>query len=99
MESLVQADIFFFITSIVMIVIGVLATVLLVYMIKLIRDIYIIAEAVREEAVTVIDDIEEFRKDVHSKAKRLSGILGVITTARFIRRVLRPEDDKMKDDE
>lgn len=97
MESIVQADIFFFITTIVTVVLGVLATVLLVYLIKLVRDVYIIAEAVREETVTVIDDIEDFRKNVHSKAKRLSGILGVITTARFIRRVLRSSDNKTQD--
>lgn len=94
METLIQANIFFFITSIVMIVVGVLATVLLVYMIKLVRDIYIITEAVRDEMVAVIDDIETFRKDVHDKAQRLSGILGVITTARFIRRIFRPNNDK-----
>lgn len=97
MESIVQADIFFFVTTIVMIVIGVLATVFLVYAIKLIRDIYIIMEIVREEAVDVIDDIEAFRRDVKHKAERLSGLLGVVTTARFIRRVLRPDNHEKKD--
>lgn len=95
MESFVQADIFFFITTIVVLVVGVLATVLMIYAIKLIRDLYIIMEAVREETVEIVDDIDAFRKEVRHKAGRLSGLLGVVTTARFIRRVLRPADDKI----
>jgi hypothetical protein len=91
MESFVQADIFFFVTTIMVAVISILLVVLLLYVIKLIRDIYIIMEIVREEAVELIDDIDEFRHSVKHKAERLSGLLGLITTAKFIHRVLKPK--------
>lgn len=94
MESIIQADIFFFVTTVVVLVIGILLAVLLVFAIKLIRDIYIILELVREEAVDVMDDIDDFRRDVKHKAERLSGLLGVVTTARFIRRVLKPKKEE-----
>ncbi|MEX2514947.1 MAG: hypothetical protein WD335_02335 [Candidatus Paceibacterota bacterium] len=94
MESILQADIFFFVTTVVMIVVGILLAVFLVYAIKLIRDIYIIMEIVREEAVDVIDDIDAFRRNVRHKAARLSGLLGAVTTARFIRRILKPQKDE-----
>ncbi|MEX2369024.1 MAG: hypothetical protein WD552_01360 [Candidatus Paceibacterota bacterium] len=96
MESVAQMDIFFFVTTLVVIVSGVLLTVFLVYAIKFIRDVKIIMDIVREEAAEVIDDIDDFRRDVSHKAKRLSGLLGVVTTARFIKRVLR--SDRSKDD-
>ncbi len=93
MESIVQMDIFFFVTTLVMVLVGVLMAILLVYAIRLVRDVHIIAEIIRDEAIDVIDDIDEFRKDVRHKAKRLSGLLGVVTTARFIRQVLKPEKE------
>lgn len=95
MESVVQMDIFFFVTTLVVVVVGVLAAIFLVYAIKFIRDAYIITEIIRDEALEVMDDIEAFRREVKHKTERLSGLLGAITTARFIKRVLRPprEDD------
>jgi hypothetical protein len=94
MESVAQMNIFFFVTTLVVVVVGVLAAVFLVYAIRFVRDAYIIAEIIREEAVDIIDDIDVFRRGVKDKAERLSGLLGVITTARFIKRVLAPREDK-----
>lgn len=90
MESVAQMDIFFFVTTLIVVVIGVLMTVLLVYAIRFVRDVKIIMDIIREEASEVIDDIDDFRRDVRHKAKRLSGLLGAVTTAWFIKRVLRP---------
>lgn len=90
MESIAQMDIFFFVTTLVVVLVGTLAAVFLVYAIRFIRDARIVMEIIREEAAEVIDDIDEFRRDVRHKASRLSGVLGAITTARFIKRVLRP---------
>jgi hypothetical protein len=94
MESVAQMNIFFFVTTLVVVVVGVLAAVFLVYAIRFVRDAHIIAEIIREEAVDIIDDIDVFRRGVKDKAERLSGLLGVITTARFIKRVLAPREDK-----
>ena len=84
-------NIFFFVTTLVVVVVGVLLTIFLVYAIRFVRDVKIIMDIIRDEAGEVIDDIDDFRRDVRHKAKRLSGLLGAVTTARFIKRVLRPE--------
>jgi hypothetical protein len=91
MESVAQMNIFFFVTTLVVVVVGVLLTIFLVYAIRFVRDVKIIMDIIRDEAGEVIDDIDDFRRDVRHKAKRLSGLLGAVTTARFIKQVLRPE--------
>lgn len=98
MESVAQMNIFFFITTLVVVVVGVLATILLVYAIRFIRDARLIMEIIRDEATEVIDDIDSFRRDVRHKASRFSNLLGVFTTARFIKRVLRPRKEDQQDD-
>ena len=89
MEDLAQADIFFFVTTIAVVVITVLLVVLLVYAIKFVRDARVIAKMVLDEAHEIMDDVDEFRKNVKHKAGRISGLLGVVTTARFIRRIFK----------
>lgn len=84
-----QMDIFFLVTTIVVAAVGILGVVFLIYAIKFIRDARFIARVVRDEMTEVIDDIEEFRRDIRSKAERFSGLLGVLTTARFIRRLFK----------
>lgn len=97
MESIAKMDIFFLVTTVVVALVGLLAIILMVYAIKFIRDARQISQLLREETIEVIDDIEEFRRDVKHKASRLSSLLKVITTARFIKRVLKPKQREDND--
>lgn len=97
MESIAKMDIFFLVTTVVVALVGLLAIILMVYAIKFIRDARQISRLLREETIEVIDDIEEFRRDVKHKASRLSSLLKVITTARFIKKVLKPKQKEDND--
>lgn len=87
--SFAQMDIFFLVTTIVVVAVGVLAVVFMVYAIKFLRDARMIARALKDEMTEIIDDIEEFREDVKGKADKFSGLLGAITTASFISKFLK----------
>lgn len=84
-----QMNIFFMVTTVVVVAVGVLAIVALVYAIKFIRDARLIARAIRDEMTEIIDDIDDLRKDVKGKADKFSGLLGALTAAGFIRKYLK----------
>jgi len=89
MESLVQADIFFFVTTIAVVVVGIGALIALVYLILLLRDIHEFFQIVRKEAAVIIDDIEQFRENIEGKASKISKLLGVLTSARAIQKLFK----------
>jgi signal transduction histidine kinase len=89
--SFAQMNIFFLVTTIVVVAVGVLAIVALVYAIKFMRDARLIARAIRDEMTEIIDDIDDLRKDVKGKADKFSGLLGALTAAGFIRKYLKDE--------
>jgi hypothetical protein len=64
MDSLIHADIFFFVTTIAVVVIGAFAVVALAYLIKLLRRGREIAEQVRAETVLVRADIQRVRDEL-----------------------------------
>lgn len=63
MESLIKADIFFFISTIVLVILGVLATWLFYYLIKAGRNLYQISEDLKE----VVKDSESFVFDLKER--------------------------------
>lgn len=84
-----QMNIFFLVTTLVVVAVGVLAIVFLVYAISFLRDVRMITQAIRDELTEIVDDIDEFRKDLKGKADKFSGLLGIITSVSFIRKFLR----------
>lgn len=89
METIAQADIFFFVTTIAVVVVGLFALVALYYLITFLRDAHEIMHIIRSEASEIIDDIEQFRKNIEGKATRINKILGIFTTAQFLRKFLK----------
>lgn len=63
MDSLAKSDIFFFITSIAVVVIAITFTVFLVYMIKVLRDVKDISARVRRQAELISEDIDRIRSE------------------------------------
>lgn len=72
MNSLIQADIFFFITSIAVIVITLAVLVLLVYGIKIARTISHISESVKKQSDEILTDIHQLRERVKSESMKVS---------------------------
>lgn len=102
MDSLIQADIFFFVTTIAVVVVGIAALIALVYLILFLRDVHEFFHIVRKEAAVIIDDIEAFRENIEGKANKISKLLGVLTTARAIQKLFRfthgSKDDNDEED-
>jgi len=77
METLIQADIFFFITSITVIIIGLFVAAGLFYTVRILRDVKHISSKVREEGDKIVDDVDELREDFKKEGTRLTGVLSV----------------------
>lgn len=67
METLVHADIFFFVTVILEIVLGILFTVVLVYLIKIMRDVDRLNKKIQEEVNDIIDDVHHARETIKNE--------------------------------
>ncbi|MFA6094428.1 MAG: hypothetical protein WC757_00885 [Candidatus Paceibacterota bacterium] len=64
MNSLIHADIFFFITTIALIAFSIIGVVALIYIIKILVDARFIVRAFRGEVEGIIVDIKDFRSKV-----------------------------------
>lgn len=79
METLIQADIFFFITSIAVILVTILCIVLLAYGVKIARTVSSIATTIKEESENVIEDIAELRGKVKEEGVKVSAFWRFVT--------------------
>lgn len=79
MNTLIQANIFFFITSVVTIVLAIGAAVLLFYIIKVARNVDYISEKIREESDNVSQDIEALRSRIREEGLRVAPFIGIIS--------------------
>ena len=64
MNSFLQMDIFFFITSLVVLVMGTLGAIALYLLVRILRDIRDITSTVKKEAVEIAEDFTEVRSDI-----------------------------------
>lgn len=78
-----QADIFFFITTIAVVVVAALLTIALVYGIGILRDARKIVKAVKEESEHVLRDVEDVRGFLRREGVKLGAFAGLI--GRFFR--------------
>ena len=74
METLIHADIFFFVTTIAVIVITIALTVLIIYLVKVFRSVRKIADMVSDETVLVRKDIADLRSEVRERGARAVGM-------------------------
>lgn len=86
MDTLIKADIFFFITSIAVIIIGAILSVALIYIVKILRDLRYIMTRAREETDSVIEDVQDLREYIRkerSKFEFMSEIIHGFLSAMF----------------
>jgi len=74
MDTLIHADIFFFVTTIAVVVIAIIFIVALIYLIVILRRIRDIAEQVREETVLFREDIHGLRESVKREGFKLKNL-------------------------
>lgn len=82
MDTLIHADIFFFVTTILVVVLAILAAILVFYVIKIARSVFSITETVRKESENVAEDIKAFRQKVRDDSENMRGFGG------FFRKIL-----------
>lgn len=87
METLIHADIFFFVTTIIAIVLGILLIVILIILIKIMADIREISHIARNETTELASDIHEIREEVTGELRRGSSI--IVSLARVIQGLFR----------
>ena len=75
MNSLIKSDVFFFITSIAVVVLTILLCVLIFYLIKVSKDIKYISQKAKSEADNVVKDIQNLRDGVKQQGQNLKNLL------------------------
>lgn len=76
MDTLIRADIFFFITSVVVVILGILFAIVLAYAVYILREVKEIVRIVRRESELLSEDIADLREKVVTEGFRWSFIFG-----------------------
>jgi len=71
MDTLIHADIFFFVTTIAVVIVTVLFTVVLIYLIRVLRQVEEIGKEIKAETVLVREDIKGLRTSVQKEGIKL----------------------------
>jgi len=71
MDTLMKADIFFFITAIAVVLVTIVFIVVLVYVAKILKDIKYITKKAKSEADLIAEDLSELRHNVKEKGAKL----------------------------
>ncbi len=87
MESLIHADIFFFITTFIVIVLGIILVIIFIYIGMILADIRAISRIARSESEDIADDIHMIRSEVQSELRKDSSI--ILSLIRIIRGLFR----------
>lgn len=87
MESLIHADIFFFITTVIVILLGIVLVVIFIYIALILVDIRAISRIARSESADIADDIHMIRSEVQSELRRGSSVIASLV--RVIRGLFR----------
>ena len=76
MDTLIHADIFFFVTTIAVVCVTLLVAIALIYLIKVLNRIKNIAEQIREETVLFREDVHDLRDSVRREGFKLKNLFG-----------------------
>jgi 5-bromo-4-chloroindolyl phosphate hydrolysis protein len=75
MDTLIHADIFFFITTIAVIIISIILGVVLYYLIKILKNVRDITESVKEETNLIRKDIQDARENIKIEGFKLKHLI------------------------
>lgn len=87
MESLIHADIFFFITTIIVIILGIISAIILFYIAKILADIREISRIARSGSADIAEDIKLIRKEVNNELMNGSSV--ILSLIKVIRNLFR----------
>jgi len=69
MQTLIHADIFFFVTTIAVALIAFVAVIVLVYIVIILKDVRELSRTIKKEGEEIIQDVHVFREEVKEEAR------------------------------
>jgi hypothetical protein len=78
METLIHADIFFFITAIAVAVVGLGMAIALYFIIMILRDVHAVVQKIRKASDELEQDFEDFRATVKHEGVRIKTIVELV---------------------
>jgi hypothetical protein len=69
MQTLIHADIFFFITTIAVILVTLVSVIVLVYIVIILKDVRELSRTIKKEGEEIIQDVHVFREEIKEEAK------------------------------
>jgi hypothetical protein len=78
MNNLIHADIFFFITSVIVILFAIIGLVAAFYIVRILHSVRYIADKIKEESDNVSEDIAELREKIKDGGAKFGGIARTI---------------------
>ncbi len=75
MDTVFKADIFFVATTIVVCIVGLLISLVLIYLIRILSDVKKLSRKVRQEGEALVEDIDDLRENIKRNTIKLSDIL------------------------
>jgi len=69
MQTLIHADIFFFVTTIAVVLVTLAVVIVLVYIAFILKDIRELSRTIKKEGEEIIEDVRTFRQEVKEEAK------------------------------
>lgn len=74
-----KADIFFFVTTVAIVVLSVVALIALIYLIIILRNLKDFSRRAKEEGMAVLDDVTSVRHFVKEKSHTIASLFGLLS--------------------
>lgn len=75
MEELVKSDIFFFITGAAVVLLTLVVLLALYYIVRILRNIFSLSEAIEEEGEEIVKDISKLRRGLEKGGRKFRKII------------------------
>lgn len=72
--SLLKSDIFFFVTTIAVVVLTLILSIIMIYLISILRYLKSISQIAKDQAEVISDDIDDLRGTIKTKGASLASI-------------------------
>ena len=98
-KTLIHADVFFFITSIAVVVLALGGIILFIYGFRILKNLDHIVSRLRAESDLIINDVSEVRERIKENGIHFADVLGMIGTLFHIKRFIKKKSKKTKHEE
>ena len=69
MQTLIHADIFFFVTTIAVVMVTLVSVIVIIYIVIILKDVRELSRTIKKEGEEIIEDVHVFREEVKEEAK------------------------------